>query len=666
MLVVLDNFEHVIAAAPQLAELITSPTASKFLVTSRELLHVRGEQPVVLDPLPLPDHDDATSLAESDAVELFVDRVRAVVPDFALTADTAPAVAAIVRRLDGVPLALELAAARIRILPPAALLQRLSTALDLPGHGGPDLPARQQTLRSTIDWSYQLLDDGERVALERLSIFAGPATVDAALEMLDGVAGDGLAILESLLRKSLVRRTEDARGEIRLSLLTAIREFAVGKLGERGEIDDARDRHAGYYSRFAANAAAAIHSADQIAHIAALDDALENVAAALGWYADQSRTDDALRLANNLRWYWLLRGHLSAADRWLARLLALPGGDNGLRADALTTAGKVAHELGDLPRAQELFAAAVDLHDVGDRPDGAAWAYVWWGGALHTAGDFAQAEQLLQQALEVFRAQDDLAGQCTASTHLGQLAMAHGDFGAAQTRFEGSLRVRRQIGDPWGTAYVLTALASTRLLGEELTQAETDFSEALELMGSIHHEDGMARALDGLGVIAAAQDQWEAAEQRFDRAVGLYTKVGNRPDTALALAHLARAQLHNGEVAQAGEHAVAAYGIARETEDPAALAAAVETVACVLITIDHEEAPAAAELIAAADAIRARRRVTVPPGNPLGPGSCTALVEQGASAAALEAARARGAAASDSEITGLVTRFATAAGHRAP
>ena len=649
MLIVLDNFEHLMAAASQVAELASLPTASKFLVTSRELLHVRGEQMVQLEALSLPAADETAleRLNDSEAVRLFVDRATAVSPTFALTAANAADVLAVVRRLEGLPLALELAAARVRLLPPKALLQRLTNALDLPAVAGPDMPRRQRTLRDTIDWSYELLDDVEQRGLEQLSIFSGGATLDAAAHILRNLEPpEALDILDSLLRKSLLRRTESSDGNVRLTMLAAIREFAAQRLDQRGERETTADLHASYFSEFAADTARRLHTTEQAACLLAFDAEIENLQAALEWLYERQRADDALALANSLRWYWAMRGHLSAADRWLTRLLDVPGAGDPARGAGLTTAGMIALDMGNPARARGLFEAAIPLLEMADDADGLAWARTGLGATLGTIGDLATAEHLQEQALQAFRTEKDLIGQCTANTRMALLSLNDGDKETAEQRFQTSLQVRRRTRDPWGTSYVLTQLGFVRLLSDDYERAEEYLREALALVRTIEHRDGIAGALTGLGVIDAAHDRWDAAEAKFDEATRLYYSVGNRAGRAATLAFSARARVEIGEPA-AADRALEAYELATGAGDAASTAAALDALVCVAARAGHHRT--AAHLLGAGLALRATHRVPASPRHPMGPGRYLDGIRQGLGAADFDEQRDHGGAMTTAE-----------------
>jgi tetratricopeptide (TPR) repeat protein len=545
------------------------------------------------------------------------------------------------------------------------LLRRLCGALDLAGSGGLDLPPRQRTMRDTIAWSYRLLDRDEQVALQRLSVFPNGVGIDGAQEMLDGIGEtDPLQLLESLLRKSLLRRAEDGHGDVRLGLLASIREYARDELDRSGDAPAVRDRHAAYIARIAQETAARLHSADQRACLATFDQELESLQAALEWLADSERTDEALSLAHSLRWYWSLRGHLSASDRWLRRLLALPRGNDVVRGHGLITAGMIALDIGDRRRARALYTEAIALLGGSGDADALAWARTGLGAVVQAEGDLAAAERLQEASLAAFRSTGDLLGQCTANTRIAMMSLSQGQHADAEQRFNTSLAVRRQLGDPWGTSFVLTSLGMMRLLDDDFPAATAYLEEALELVREIGNTDGIARILDALGTVDAAAQRWEDAAAKFHDALALYEEVGNRAGAALALTHLARAELSTRAAAHGPAKALRAYADASAIGDSVAVAAAVETVASALALASH--GVEAARLLGAAEGIRQRQAIAVSPRHVLGAGACRTIVDAAMSAdevdAQLAVGRAMGReqiAAAIEQATGLLGVFMT-------
>lgn len=368
LLLVLDNFEHVAQAAPVVTELLTACPHLKVLATSRQALHLSGEQEYPVPPLGLPDlkHIPETGdLLKSPAVALFVARARAVKPDFRLTGESAESVAGICHRLDGLPLAIELAAARVRLLPPRALLARLEQRLPLLTGGALDLPERQQTLRNTIDWSHDGLDEEERRLFRRLSVFVGGFTLHAAEAVCNATEdppGDTLDRLTSLIDKSLLRQTAHVDGEPRFTMLETIREYALERLAAGEEADEIQNVHAAYYLALAEEAEPELNGAEQRAWLERLEAEHANLRAALQRSLEREDRETALRLGGALWRFWLSQGHLNEGRRWLEEALAGGGGASAsTRARALNGAGTLAHYQGDYGRAAELCGESLQL-----------------------------------------------------------------------------------------------------------------------------------------------------------------------------------------------------------------------------------------------------------------------------------------------------------------
>jgi predicted ATPase len=608
MFLLLDNFEHVMAAATQLVDLIEMPTASKFIITSRELLQIRGEHAVPLDPLPLPQpgESDVATLEESDAVTLFVARAQAASGSFSLTEQNAATVAEIVRRLDGLPLAIEVAAARTRILPPAALLERLESALDMPAARIRDLPERQRTIRATIAWSYDLLDDCEKEALERFSVFAGDASLDAVEAVLtEATEPKSVAVLDvlsSLMDKSLIRRLDEDGPRFRT--LTSIRHFSEEKLDERGETASARAAHVAFFTQVAAEEAIRVHSPDQVAALARLEREHDNFQAALEWLFSREDADAGLVLCNQLRWFWYLRGHLGVGMYWVRRFMSLPGASTKHRAAGATTGGMVAYDVGQLADAQSFYEQAIDLADRVEDAEEVAWAKTGLGAVKHLLGQVEVAERLQTEALAYFREAGHLLGQCATNTRLGAIAMGGCDYDLAAERFNASLAVRRQIRDPWGTSFVLVELAELGLVRDDSVTAEDHLREAHDLLEQVGYVDGLAQVKDLLGYVAAGAGDWQLALDEFKSANILYGEFGNRFGVALTLAHEASAEIELGLPGVAARHASEAVELANDVAHPRAVAAAFEAAAAVLAKAHHESD--AMTMISAADSVKRR------------------------------------------------------------
>jgi len=491
VLLVLDNFEQIISAAPFVGELLEAAPRLRCVVTSREILHLSGEQEYPVPPMALPDPKhlpDLEALERYESVALFLQRARAVRPDFALTAENAPAVAEICTRLDGLPLAIELAAARVRLLNPQKLLERLEPMLPLLTGGARDLPERQQTLRSTIGWSYDLLDEAERRLFRRMAVFVGGCSFEAADAVVNpgGELGmDTLEGLEGLVDKSLLRRFEEAE-EPRLRMLHVIREYALERLEESDEADEMRRRHAGAYLALAEQAAPMLTGADQPMWLDRLESEHDNFRAALDRAAASGDPATALRLGGVLWRFWQMRGHLrEAADR-LDAVLALPGSEEhpGPRADALEAAGGIAYWSGDAPSAQGHYRASLELRrELADPSATARAAYNLACADLFFVdhGNPEEAVRLLGEAEAFYRGQDDPSGLADVLWAAGGSHFVSASYEQAVAPLEESIELYRKGGNRFGEAWAHHMLGLVKVLMGHLDEARGHLVEATDI-----------------------------------------------------------------------------------------------------------------------------------------------------------------------------------------
>ncbi len=420
LLLLLDNFEQVLPAASVVHSLLAACPGLTVLATSREVLHLAGEREYPVQPLALPDPShagDLAALAANEAIALFVDRAQAIRPDFVLGTDNAAAVAAICARLDGLPLAIELAAARVRILAPAAIQARLDQSLGLLSGGARDLPERQQTLRGAIAWSYDLLDAAERTFFERLSVCAGGWSIEAATYIADpdGELGlDALDGLTSLVEKSLVRRVETATDEPRFRMLQTIREFGLERLAANGELAVVRDRHLQAIAGLAEAAELQLIGKDTKAWLDQLELEHDNIRAALRWALDSGQAEIGMLTAGRLWRFWHQRGHLGEGLAMTRELLASPAGQG-------RTAGRI----------KALNGA---------------------GGLAYWQNDFPTAQGFYTEQLEASKELGDKAAEAEAWYNLGYLAAVPGEHAVAIERYEHALALWRELGDPFGLA----------------------------------------------------------------------------------------------------------------------------------------------------------------------------------------------------------------------
>jgi predicted ATPase len=485
-LLLLDNLEQLLDSAPSLADLLRATSGLKILATSREPLRLAGEQRFPVDPLP-----------DEDAVALFVERARAVDPAF----DPSPAVAEICRRLDGLPLALELAAARTSMLSAEDLLARLASALPLLTGGARDVPERQRTLRATIEWSHELLDEAEQRLFRRLSVFAGSFDVEAA----EAVAGADLDTLQSLIDKSLVRRW----GSGRYGMLETIQEFARERLAAAGEVDIAR-RHAEHYLAVAESTNLSVEGDGQERHdLGRLEQA--NFRAALGWAIANRAFEISLPLASALENFWVFTDPFEGS-RWLEAVLdGADDADPKLRARALRVRGGTLYIVGEFERGLEFYNQSVELYrELGDE----------WGEAhlLHRlaieasrVGDDERALQLSNETLQASRRLGDRKGEALALSNLGLVAAKGGDPDRAIELFRGSALVAKEVGFYWWETGALLDLADVAFGAGRLDEADEALRAGLRIGQRVGDRQHLAYALGLFAHLAFARGQLERA-----------------------------------------------------------------------------------------------------------------------------------------------------------
>ena len=582
VLLVLDNFEQLVAAAPLAAQTLELAPRLKLLVTSRESLRVRDEQIVPVPPLTLPDPGhipDLEHLVQIPAVALFVARAREARPDFTLTSENAAPIVETCQRLDGLPLALELAAAVLSLLSPAALLARLERRLPLPSRGARDLPERQQTLRNTIAWSYDLLEESEQQLFRRLSVFAGGFTLEAvegvcvfeAFGISSPAQADDGAVLEQLgqlLDKSLVQTQQETGGEPRFMLLETIHEYATEQLAVSGEEAIMQERHAHYFLRLAEEVEPHWSNPEGDIWLERLEREDANLRAALAWCkANKDAVEIGLRLTGALYYYWFLLGSLREGRMWLEGMLARSGSSERsvARGRTLLGAGLLAWAEGDYeaasPRAEEALSIVREAQD----KRLTAWAEALLGFVRMGQGNTVAARPLLEESRTLFKDVGDVWNEAFTLYQLGSVAYSSGDPAAARAFYEESLRLFQEQGDALYAALVLSALqvmVSTqgdeemaRFLDQQLQplmqqvrnrrtlvlflitmgdmwlhrlgdeqQAKTLYREGLSLWRDLQRVEqgiGIVKALAGLAEVAAAQGQAERAGRLFGVADSL-------------------------------------------------------------------------------------------------------------------------------------------------
>jgi predicted ATPase/class 3 adenylate cyclase/DNA-binding CsgD family transcriptional regulator len=542
LLLVLDNFEQVVEAAPLVAELLRAAPHLKVLVTSRAVLGLYGEHDMLVPPLQVPAPQDRVRLerlTQYDAVRLFIARAQAAKADFQMTNETAPAVAEICSRLDGLPLAIELAAARIRLLPPQALLARLDQRLKILTGGARDLAARQQTLRGAIDWSYNLLNASEQLLFARLAVFVGGCTLEAVeavcnaegdleLDVLDGVA--------SLVDKSLLRQEEGPEGEPRFLMLGTIHEYARERLEASGEAETVRRQHATFYMGLAETAQGALQGPDQGHWLRRLEVEHDNLRTALAW-SQEADAELGLQLVGVLWHFWYRRGYWREGRAWIERLLARAQTTtpSRSRAWALFGAWVLASLEGDAVAARARSEESLAIFRALGKTRGLAYALMAVGAETRGPGDPMAGRALLEESLALFREVGDTLGRALALRFLGDEAYVRGDTAAAHALFQESLTLYHELGDKWGIAGVLSALGSLTQAQGDYAQATALHTESLVLRRELGNQPEIAMSLRDLGNVARGQGEYARAKALYEESLALWRELGDKGRIARGL-----------------------------------------------------------------------------------------------------------------------------------
>jgi predicted ATPase/DNA-binding CsgD family transcriptional regulator len=546
VVLVLDNLEQLPAAGSVITELLAASPGLRVLATSRAPLHVRGEHQYPLAPLQLPGPVELASLedlVEVEAVRLFVERARAIDPAFALTSDNAVAVAAICARLDGLPLAIELAAARTRLFTPTALLARLDRRLPMLTDGPMDAPLRQRTLRSTIGWSFDLLSERDQRVFAALGVFAGGFTLAAAesvaVDPADPNGGpDVLTSLNHLVEHNVLTVAPDADGEPRFKMLETIREFAREQVPEPDQVG-LRDRHLAYFVALAERSEPELRGPDQAAWLRRLTAEQADIRAALAWAQEADRDESMLRLAAALRRrFWHDAGGLSEGLRWLEASLAVAAdAPAALRVKAQQRAAWIVWEMGDVDRSEELFEASLAAADDDDHRSRFEALIGLSHRALGTGGpELDAAAERMAQAIEHARHEGTPGVLVEPLIVAGQLAQARQDLAQARAHFEEALDMAHAAGDVWGAASALTQGGALALAAGEHSHAEALLTESVRLL--IESGDRgvvLAHATGALAQALTAQGKLEAARSRLREGGGAVGGMENPPGDSFLL-----------------------------------------------------------------------------------------------------------------------------------
>ena len=555
MLLVLDNFEQLLLTAHVVAELLAAAPRLKVITSSRGALQLQGEYEYPVPPLGLPQADERTveEVAESESVKLFVERARATKPDFSLTPDNASVIAEICRRLDGLPLALELAAARVKLLSPQAILSRLTDSLKLLTGGARDLPTRHQTLRNTLEWSYGLLQEDEKTLYARLSVFIGGFTMEAAeavcnmdnrLDILDG--------LTSLVNNSLLRQ-EDVNGEPRFRMLETIRMYAAERLMERGETASLREQHARYYSEIIIDhiGFAELYAANALHWLNWIEREHDNIRAALAWcIAAPQGLDTAVQMISVLFWFWYRRGYALEGAMWADRILSTPSMHTPSPARAITlfVSGSSAMWHGNQTLA---FANVQESLDIITSLNNEEWLpFILMGTAvvLINMGKDTAAQPLLEQALAIFRERKVAPFQAVTLVHLGNVELGLGNVEKARAYHEEALAAARAINEQWLISFALNNLGEVARTQGKFDVARKYYEESEALLLRTGDQGDLARFVHSLGYIAQHEEELELAESQFRISLTMFRRLGNRRGIAECLAGLAGLKAQQGQV----------------------------------------------------------------------------------------------------------------------
>ena len=570
ILLLLDNFEQVTESAPVVSDLLSAAPRLRVLVTSRALLRLQGERVYSVPPLALPGPEEwppVERMAQVEAIQLFVHRARAVRADFALTEENGAAVAEICQRLDGLPLAIELAAARVRLLSPQKMLTQLGNRFRLLTGGARDVPARHRTLRGAIDWSYDLLDAGERTLFRRLAVFCCTCTLEMAEVVCDGTgdpstssgqAVDVLNGLGALVDQSLLRLS-DASGEPRFGMLETIRQYAGERLEGSDEAEDIRRQHANFFVALAEDAEPKLEGAEQLAWLNRLETEHGNLWATLDWTLGRDGADVelGLRLAVALARFWGIRGYWTEARRWMERVVEKSAiASVPVRARVLWAAGLWQDNAG---QATTFYRESLTLCRQLEDKRGIAYALLGLG---RVADDFEQGAALLEQSLAIFRELDNKPRISGTLASLGGDAWQQGNYERAAALFEQSLVLAREIGDKAAIAAGLRALGNVTLELRDYERAAALYDESLALVRELGDKAGIAGLLNSLGEMARLQDDYDRAGAVYREGLALRRELGNRFGMAMMLHNLGYVALHQGDGQQASaffEESLALY-----------------------------------------------------------------------------------------------------------
>lgn len=590
LLLILDNCEHLLSACAQLVTtLLQACPHLCILATSREALDIPGEVPFRVPSLSIPDARQLPPLpllTQYEAMQLFVERAEIIQPGFALTDSNAPAIAQICQRLDGIPLAIELAVARVKVMPVEQVTARLDNRFRLLTGGSRTALPRHQTLRALIDWSYDLLSEAERTLFRRLSVFAGGWTLEAAEAIC---AGEGLEhyevmdLLTQLVNKSLVIADSETEAQARYRLLETIRQYARERLLEAGGGEEVRDRHLDYYLKFAERSEPELRGPEQVVWLDRLEKEVDNIRAALEWSLDVD-VEAGLRMASALLWFWHIRSGKSEGIDWLERALSaeVKERDDALlsparamiRGKALNAVGSLMIMHGNAERARELSEESLRLHQELGPSGRQGAAHALWNLAQGTSyhEDLEQAETLAEKSLALFREVGDKFWVAQCLDHLGSYALIRGDFIQAKQILEEDLALRREIGDKDGVAWAHSLLGNVALWKGDYEQAWALYMESQNTFREIGNKWAVSMALSGMGGVMLAQGKFERAAKLYEEALAYGRDMGDQNTIAGRRYDLARVAWSRGDYEQADKMYGETLTIVRKVNNKGAIA----------------------------------------------------------------------------------------------
>jgi predicted ATPase/DNA-binding CsgD family transcriptional regulator len=622
LLLVLDNFEQVLPAAPQLTDLLAFCPDLKLLVTSRAVLHLYGEQEFAVPPLALPDLTQLPvweALSQYAAVALFLQRAQAARPQFQLTGANARATAEICVRLDGLPLAIELAAARVKLFSPQALLKRLEHRFQVLTGGAQDRPVRQQTLRNTIDWSYHLLTSQEQRLFRRLAVFVGGCTleaIEALCTALDGGAEEVLDGVTSLLDKSLLQQIEQEDEEPRLMLLETLREYGLEALATSGEREITQKAHAAYYLQLAEEAEPAFWGPQQAVWFDRLEREHDNLRAALNWLLVRAEAQEnikmALRLGGALWWFWSRREHFREGSTFLERALAQSeAGATMVRAKALRAAGQLAAAHGHTDRGESLCQESLLLlRELGNQVE-LGRTFFPFGVIAYWRGDLAAARSRHEEGLAIAREAGDKRGMASLLHGLASVTSLQGEYTRAHTMFEESFALLSEVGDKGGMASSRQRLAEMLFAQGHLMRAQLLAEEALARHREMGDKGRIGETLSLLGQIAYQQGDAATARLLAEESLATGKEARDHTGLAWALFLLAKVQAHQGNYPAARACCEQSLETARRVGDQRLIAASLKELSDIVAA--QGELAWAARLWGAAEALREAKGTPLPP-----------------------------------------------------